>query len=219
MGTNTKAEHAYASLRRAIVVGEVAANTPLDEADLVTRLGTGRTPIREALKRLAMEQFIVWPAHRTPYVREVGAQELSRLYEARLLLEEPTARIAATRIGANQLRDLDLICDRMEEAAEVGKVYEAVELDHQLHLGIARGSDNRFLAEAVDNLNCGSLRLWYLSHQEIGLEKVPQNHRTILDALRSRDPDRAAEATRQHILNSLDRQLRRQSLDYATPAQ
>lgn len=208
----TKSDHAYQALRRGIVVGEIPANSPLDEAELMVRFDTGRTPIREALKRLALEQFVVWPPRRTAYVREIGPYELNRLYESRLVLEEPVSRLAAERITDAGLAELDRICDELEQAAAAGQVYEAVEIDHALHLAIAHGSDNRFLAEAVGNLNCGSLRIWYVAHKVIGLEDVPEHHREIVDALRTRDPQRASAATRRHIFVSHERQLRLQSL-------
>lgn len=212
----TKSDQAYHALRRAIVVGEIPTNTPLDEADLTGRLDTGRTPIREALKRLALEQFVVWPPRRTAYVREIGPFEVNRLYESRLVLEEPVTRLTAERITDAGLTELDRICAELERAAEAGNVYEAVELDHQLHLAIAYGSDNRFLAEAVGNLNCRSLRLWYVAQKELGLENVPQCHADIVEALRTRDPERAAAEARRHVLGSHDRQVRMQALPLGT---
>ena len=214
----TKADQAYRALRRAIVVGDIPANTPLDENDLVDRLGTGRTPVREALKRLAMEQFVLWPPRRTPYVRDMSTHDLQRLYESRLLLEEPAARLAATRITDRQLERVQRFCDRLADAADRGDVYESIEADHALHMAITEGSDNRFLTEAVDRLNCGSLRLWYVAHERLGLERVTADHQDIIDALRTRDPDRAASAVRQHIMISLNRQMKLHfGVDVASP--
>ncbi len=204
----TKADRAYLLLRRAIVVGEIPANATLDEVDLVNQFGTGRTPVREALKRLAQEQFLVWPARRTPYVRELSVQELHRLYESRMLLEKPAARLAAVRATTAQLDDVQRLGDELRRAGEAGDVYASIEADHALHIAVTRGSDNRFLTEAVDRLNCGSLRLWYVAHQRLGLETVADQHQAIIDALRARDADAAGEAVRQHILVSLKRQLK-----------
>ena len=204
----TKADRAYSALRRAIVVGEIPANAALDENELMERLAAGRTPVREALKRLALEQFVMWPPRRTPYVLDLSSQDLHRLYESRFLLEEPAARLAATRISAAQLEHAQQLCDDLTSAASQGDVYASIEADHALHMAITRGSDNRFLTEAVDRLNCGSLRLWYVAHERLGLEDVPADHQEILDALRTRDPERAASAVRRHIQLSLDRQMK-----------
>ncbi len=203
----TKADDAYFVLRRAIVVGTIAANEPLDEVRLADQFGAGRTPVREALKRLAQELFIVWPARRTPYVRDLSTQELHRLYETRLMMEVPAARLAASRATASQLDELERLGDQILNAAENGDVYASIEADHALHIAIARGADNRFLTEAVDRLNCGSLRLWYVAHERLGLERVADQHQEIIDALRRRDADAAEDAVRNHILVSLKRQL------------
>jgi GntR family transcriptional regulator, rspAB operon transcriptional repressor len=204
---NTKTDVAYQALRRAIVTGEIGPNEPLDESALQLRYGLGRTPLREALKRLTREQFASWPAHSTPFVRGVSASELTDLYQTRIILEEPASRIAATSITDAQLDRLDEISTQIEEFIADGRIYEAVESDHALHLAIARGSGNRFLAEAVSNLNCGSLRLWYTTHEQLHDQTQTPRHSHLIAALRSRDPDRVAEETRKHILRSHQRQL------------
>lgn len=208
----TKTEQAYLALRRAIVTGDLEEDVPLDDAMLLARYGFGRTPTREALKRLTDEQFIIYPPHRTPYVRGIKVRELSRLYEARHLLEEPVARLAAQRATPQQLDELERICDRIDDQIEAGDPYEAIEYDHQFHLGIAKSTDNRFLAEAVDRLNCGSLRIWYLAHSKLGMADTNEDHRAILAALTQRDPEEAASRVKRHINTSYARQMELQTL-------
>jgi DNA-binding GntR family transcriptional regulator len=203
----TKTDAAYQALRRAIVTGEIGPNEPLDENALQLRYRLGRTPLREALKRLTREQFASWPTHSTPFVRGVSANELTDLYQTRIILEEPASRIAATSITDAQLDRLDEISAQIEKFIADGRIYEAVESDHALHLAIAQGSGNRFLAEAVSNLNCGSLRLWYTTHEQLHDQTQTPRHSHLIAALRSRDPDRVAEETRKHILRSHQRQL------------
>lgn len=213
----TKTDAAYLVLRRAIVTGEIGANQPLDENALQQRYGLGRTPLREALKRLTREQFATWPAHSTPFVRGVAGVELTNLYQTRIILEEPASRIAAASITDEQLDQLDEISVQIEELIADGEIYQAVESDHALHLAIAQSSGNRFLAEAVSNLNCGSLRLWYSAHERLRDQTQTPRHSHLIDALRSRDPDRAAEETRNHILRSHQRQLTLQAQDSIEP--
>lgn len=171
------------------------------------RFQVGRTPVREALKRLALEQFLVWPPRRTPFVRNMSIQDVNRLYESRMLMEKPAARLAATRITRSQLDQVQRWGDELRAAADEGDVYRSIEADHSLHIAVSRGSDNRFLSEAVDRLNCGSLRLWYVAHERLGLEAVPDQHQSIIEALRNRDPDAAETAVHEHILVSFKRQL------------
>jgi GntR family transcriptional regulator, rspAB operon transcriptional repressor len=209
----TKTDQAYAALRRAIVVGDLPEDLPLEDAVLGERFGFGRTPLREAIKRLSDEQFINYPPHRTPYVRGIRVMELARLYEARHLLEEPVARQAAQRASATQIAELERICDQIEAAIERDDVYESVELDHYFHLSVARATDNRFLSEAVDRLNCGSLRLWYLAHSRLGMEHVNDHHRELHAAIKSRDPDLAVDVMARHINTSYQRQIEQQQLE------
>lgn len=207
LSVTTKADEAYLALRRAIVTGEVPAGEPLDEAELMGLTGAGRTPVRESLKRLAQDQFVLWPARRTPYVRPMSMEDVRNLYESRMLMEVPAAGMAATRATAAQLDKMQRCGEALCEAANRGDVYESIEADHALHIAITEGANNRFLTEAVDRLNCGSLRLWFVAHQRLGLEKVPEDHQDVIDALRSRDAEGAEQAVRDHIQKSFDRQL------------
>jgi DNA-binding GntR family transcriptional regulator len=213
----TKTEQAYHVLRRAIVTGDLVEDLPLDDAMLSTRYGFGRTPIREALKKLADEQFINYPPHRTPYVRGIRVRDLSRLYESRHLLEEPVARLAARRATSAQLDELERICDRIDDEIAADQPYGAIEYDHQFHLEIAKSTDNPFLAEAVNRLNCGSLRIWYLAHSTLGMENTNEDHRAIQAALKEKDPDKSETLVRQHIDKSYARQMALQQLDPVIP--
>jgi DNA-binding GntR family transcriptional regulator len=215
----TKSDHAYQVLRRAIVAGAIEADTPLDEDALMARYGLGRTPMREALKRLSLEDFVTWLPHSTPFVRSFGPEDLHRLFEARLVLDEPVARLAAQRLGAEALDDLDRLSTTIETSISSGAIYEAVELDHRLHMAVARGSGNRFLVHAIDRLNCGSLRLWYLAHERLSKEETEERHRPLVDALRAHDPERAGLEARRHVLRFHERQLEllRSAIDFVGP--
>jgi DNA-binding GntR family transcriptional regulator len=213
----TKTDVAYQVLRQAIVTGDIGPNEPLDENALLQRYQLGRTPLREALKRLTREQFATWPPHSTPFVRGVSTDELAKLFQTRIILEEPASRIAASVISDAQLDRLDGISARIEDLIGAGEIYQAVEADHALHLAIAQASGNRFLAEAVSNLNCGSLRLWYTAHQRLRDQTGVPRHQHLIEALRSRDPERAAAETREHILRSHRRQLALQEQQTITP--
>lgn len=211
----TKGDLAYQRLRRAIVTFEIASDAPLEENELMARYDLGRTPLREALKRLVLEQFIIWPPHRTPYVRAISVHDLQPLYETRFLLEVPVAGLAAERITDEELAGLDAILEALREETAANRVYEAVELDHELHSAIARATHNRYLAEAINALNCGSLRLWYLAHRQLGMTQVERLHAELVDALRRHDRELAEGVARQHIVKSQERQLALNALAFS----
>jgi DNA-binding GntR family transcriptional regulator len=203
--TPTKADAAYLALRRAIVTLEIEGGEPLDEAALSARFSIGRTPLREALKRLTLEQLVVAPPHRTPYVRAFSLTDLQPLFETRMLLEVPVAGIAAERVTDADLAALETNLAEMEQAAARGDVYGTIEIDYVFHSLVARATQNRFLAEAINQLNRGSLRLWYLAHLKLGLQFVGSHHAEIIAALRSRRREDGKEVMRQHVLRSQSR--------------
>ena len=204
----TKAAAVYRKLRRAIVTLEIDSGEPLDESSLITQLGVSRTPLREAIKQLALEQLIIAHPHRAPYVAPFSLTDLQPLYETRLLLELPVARLAAERITAAELSTLTDILDSMRSEIDAGHVYEVIELDYRFHSMLANATHNRYLADAINQLNRNSLRLWYLAHSRIGLEGVASAHDDILRVLTTRDPAAAEEVMKQHVALSRDRVIR-----------
>ncbi len=205
--SSTKTERTYWLLRHAIVSGELPEDTALDDVELMSRFDVGRTPLREAIKRLALEEFVIWPPHRTPYVRTTSAYDLAQLYEARHIFEIPAAQLAAERATDADLNQLEKHCDLLDQAIAARDMYQVAEHDYDFHIGVAKASKNRFLVEAVSHLNCGSLRLWYQNYVRLGTDRISEDHRRALQALRDRDVEQAAAAGRDHIQFSHERQL------------
>lgn len=198
----TKSDAAYERLREAVITFEIESGEPLDEASLMERFDVGRTPLREALKRLAVEGLLIAPTHSTPYVRPVSIEDLQSLYETRLLLEVRVCAKAAERITDAELKHLEDLVAGIQRAIDNNDVYGDVELDFSFHTAVANATKNRFLAEAINQLNRSSLRLWYLAHLRLGLSGQVEMHAPVVEALRRRDPREAADAMRRHILNS-----------------
>lgn len=203
----TKTDRAYWALREAIVTGEIDEGSPLDDNELKAKLEVGRTPIREAIKRLTLEEFVVWPRHRTPYVRTTGASDLAQLYEARQIFEVPAARMAAERATEAEIIELDRHCDLFDAAVTGKKMYEVAEHDYNFHLALAKASRNRFLVDAVGHLNCGSLRLWYHGFIKLGIGRINDDHRLIAERIGKGDAEGVSQAVRDHIEFSHERQL------------
>jgi DNA-binding GntR family transcriptional regulator len=208
IATTTKADVAYRALRRAIVTLEIEGGEPLDENDLGERFGVGRTPLREALKRLALEQLVVAPPHRTPYVRSFDLTDLQPLFETRMLLEVTVAGVAAERATDADLAALQSNLAEMAQATSRADVYDTIEVDYAFHSLVARATKNRFLAEAINQLNRGSLRLWYLAHLKLGLHDVVSHHTEIIEALRGGQRDAVEEVMRRHVMRSQSRVIK-----------
>ena len=109
----TLSEQAYTDLRDRIVRLEFAPGDVLREDALRERLGLGRTPIREALQRLAREHFITVIPRRGMFVSGIDVSELSLLFETRSVLEPYAARLAAARGGAEHWAAMHAALDRV----------------------------------------------------------------------------------------------------------
>ena len=174
----TKTDVAYQVLRRAIVTGDIGPNEPLDENALLQRYQFGRTPLREALKRLhpraVRDLAAAFDSLLCAGFPPTSWQNFSRPGSFRGT-GQPDSR---ERHYRRATRPAGGISARIEELIAAGEIYQAVEADHALHLAIAQASGNRFLAEAVSNLNCGSLRLWYTAHERAAQPDRGPRHST-----------------------------------------
>jgi DNA-binding GntR family transcriptional regulator len=202
----TKSQYAYAALRRAIVTHALPPAVPLDELTLLDIFPFGRTPLREALKQLSYEGLLYWPAHQAPVIRDINAHEMRYLFETRQLLEPEVAFLAAQRATPYDVAQLQAICNRLVAASRTGSVYESVELDYALHAALGRATQNRLLAEASDNLNLQSLRLWYRAQQGLGISTIHKSHTELVDAVRRGDATAARTLAIEHIESSRSRQ-------------
>ena len=198
-------EQAYGQLRRMIVRLDFAPGDVLREDALQDTLGMSRTPIREALQRLAREHFVTVIPRRGMFVSGIDVSELGLLFETRSVLEPYAARLAAARGTSEHW-------DAMEAAlAGVGAAsgnQDLMEIDRQGHEIMWEAAGNRFLVDTLDMLYAQSDRLWHLYLAEVAdMTHAVDEHGEIMDALRSADGDRAGELKEEHI-RSFDAQIR-----------
>ncbi len=205
-GEESKGELAYQQLRRMIVQLDLSPGDVLREDELREELGLGRTPIREALKRLEREHFVTVIPRRGMYVSGIDVSELSMLFETRTVLEPYAARLAAVR-GTNA--DWDTMADALARTSETGVgAMEHLAIDRTCHEIMWRAAGNRFLVDTLDMLYAQSDRLWHLYLSDVAdMEEAVAEHRAILDALRAGDADRAAGLVEAHV-KSFDAQVR-----------
>ncbi|MEP4649824.1 MAG: GntR family transcriptional regulator, partial [Ilumatobacter sp.] len=154
------AERAYDEIRRMIIRLDLAPGDVVREAELQAVLDMSRTPIREALQRLARDHFVSVIPRRGMFVAAIQIDELAMLYETRAIMEPYAARLA-TRRGTQ--RDWDEMADVLAETARPGTLPgELLELDRRCHEIIWRASGNRFLTDTLDALYAQSDRLWHM---------------------------------------------------------
>lgn len=197
---------AYREIRRLIVRLELAPGDVVDEAQLQARLGIGRTPIREALQRLARDQFVVVLPRRGMYVAHIDVEELPLLYETRAVLEPFAARLACHRGAPSDWSD---VIDDVERGLRSNRSpEELLEVDRRCHRVVWELARNRFLTDTLDMLYAQSDRVWHMYLADVAdTRQAVDEHLEILRALQARDAERAARLMEQHV-RSFDAQVR-----------
>jgi DNA-binding GntR family transcriptional regulator len=194
------ADKAYQAIRELIVSLELAPGAVIDEPELMERLGIGRTPVREGLRRLAHERLVEVYPRRGMFVTGVDVRELARLSEVRVVLEPEAARLAAERAT-----DVDraAIVELLDELASGGRDdRELMDLDERIHGAVYRAAHNDLLEATLGQYYVLALRIWSMAlDRQEELEEAVDAHRTLLEAIRDGDGERAAETMRAHVQN------------------
>ena len=199
------AEEAFGKLVQAITSGEFSPGERLSEAELARQLGISRGPLREALGRLEGRLVV-----RTPRIGvrviDFDRDALEQLFLVREALEGMSARLAAERMTTAQLDELGDLLDRHASQPELaaGKVYIQGSGDEDFHFAVVRGGNNPRLEHLLLDEVYYQLRIQRLksSTRPGRAQAALAEHREILEALQSRNPDRAEEAMRRHIRNA-----------------
>jgi len=193
------AAEAARQLRELIVRLELPPGSVLREAELCQRLQVGRTPLREAIQRLAHEDLVRVYPRRVTVVAPLDPADLKQVAEARQVLEPAVAMLAARQVSGEELAQLDEILAGMRRARAAGDWEGYLRCDYELHLAVARASGNRLLAQAVEQTLALGLRFWYVSFRWVGLPGLPDHHDLLVNAIRTRDPELARQRMLEHV--------------------
>jgi DNA-binding GntR family transcriptional regulator len=177
---------------------ELAPGEVVREDLLQDQLGIGRTPIREALQRLARDQLVVVVPRRGMFVASIDVAELGVLYETRALMEPYAARLAAAR---GTPAHWDAMAAALARARRRGVgTEELLDVDRICHEQMWAASANRFLIDTLDMLYAQSHRLWHMYlAADTDMHGAVDEHEQILAALRAADGERAAELVEAHV--------------------
>ncbi|BDZ53876.1 GntR family transcriptional regulator [Agromyces marinus] len=202
-------ERAYGTLRGEILDGALGPGTVLLEVDQSVRLGVSRTPVREALRRLAADG-LVEPTARGTIVTAVSHADIVALYELREALEARAAALAARRRAEAPflaIRERLQHAPRLLAEGEEGLArYFAIVDD--LDLAIEEAAANPFLGGALRSVQLHSARIRRLSrHNPARLRGAASEHELIVDAILAGDAELASHATHVHLHRSLTHAL------------
>ncbi|MBQ6622347.1 MAG: GntR family transcriptional regulator [Mogibacterium sp.] len=198
-------ELVYLELKHKILTGEIVPQTRLMEIDLAEKMNVSRTPIREAIRELAADGLVTIEPRRGAYVSRISIKDLLDVFEVREDLEGLAASLAAQRITEEEKSALRKLTRLYELAIESNNKAEIVEYDEKFHKFVVKCSGNETLIQMVNQIQELSLRFRYLYYDDFSVyEKMPAEHKRIMEAVCDGDAERAREEADKHVKSLKD---------------
>jgi len=189
-------DRAYAELEEMIVTLKLAPGAAVSETELANHLGIGRTPIREALQRLARERLVTILPRRGIIVSEINVGRQLRLHEVRRELERLIARTAARRATTEQRARFRELAQVFERSARVNDDITFMRTDREFNLLCTSAAHNEFAVGAMSLMHGLSRRFWYIHYKEAAdMPLTAKLHADIARAIADKDEERAASAS------------------------
>jgi len=207
-GPQLLADRAYAKLRDRIVTLQIPPGAPIHEDALREEFGMGRTPVREAVKRLAHENLVAVFPRRGTFASEINITDLADISDVRVQLEGHAAYRAAQRITPARRAELEEILAEIRRSAGSRDPGDLMRLDARIHRFVYDCAGNPFLAETLGGYLNLSMRIWHLA-----LDRLPHlfdrvsEHASLLAAIRDGDAERARTIAADHVA-TFEREIR-----------
>ncbi len=208
-------EFVYRSLKEQIISGALAPDVRLIELAIAAEFSVSRTPVREALKRLAVENLVLADPARGMVVHAPDAREIEDVFIVREALDALAARLAAYRITPSELGRLRVVVDSMEEAIAGGRREQVVVANTHFHDVIYAAAGNEMLERLGRDLREFVRRfttLPFASPERVN--HVLAEHRAIVAALEAHDPEAAEAASRSHLAAAREYVVRMQLQEF-----
>ena len=196
----TNADRAYEIVRERLVMLDIRPGEPINDDRLAEELGFGRTPVREALKRLERERLVIAYPRRGTFATAVDMTDLADISEIRKQLE-PTAAARAARTASQDARArLSALADEIAEIDDSEDPRDVLRKDVRVHREIYRASGNPHLEDILVSLDAHATRIWCLF-----LDRLPdvashvREHAALLQAIVDGDEDTASALTLEHV--------------------
>ena len=188
------ADRAYVAIRDLIVSLELPPGSLIDERRLVANLGIGRTPVREALRRLAQEQLVEVFPRRGMFVTGVDVRDLARISEVRAVLEPEAARLAAARATDEEREELADLGDQIKRGADL------MALDERIHRAVHAAAHNDLLEKTLGEYYVLALRIWMIAlDQAQDLQDAVEAHRDLIHEVVVGNAEGAGAIMRAHV--------------------
>jgi DNA-binding GntR family transcriptional regulator len=199
-------DQVYGVIRERILTGELPRGARVHQEDVAADLGVSRTPVREALRRLAAEGLIEMRTNRGARVTDLEPDDMRQPYDARLVVEPGAARLAAQReLPKPRARMRRAVAAQRRAIPDLERGFAA---NREFHIALVEASGNAFLLQFVEHLWVARIGAAIYEHQAETPERMrldADEHEQILEAIEAGDPRRAESLTRRHIADAIKR--------------
>ena len=190
-------------LRRLIISGALEPGQPLNELDVAEQLGVSRSPVREALQRLVAERLLVAARNKSVTVKRFTSEDINEIYDARIAIETHAAQTVIAA-GAQRISEVGELLENslvhLRAALDTDDRVEVAEADLAFHQQLVRCGGNSRLTDAYLLLSAETVTC--MTRLEFALpsgDELIQDHRDLVDALRTQDPQRVSLVIAQHL--------------------
>jgi DNA-binding GntR family transcriptional regulator len=197
-------DRAYTLVKAMLVSYEIKPGERVNEGELARILGLSRTPLREALNRLIAENLLRFTPGKGFYCRPLDVHETFQLYELRKAIETTSVRLAVLRATDAEIVELDNFLERTSPEVVGYTTAQRVDFDETFHMSVIAMAKNREMARVLANINdrIRFIRLIDMNRTEI--HTTQNEHRRILEAIRTRNEFACIELLEKHIDRRLD---------------
>lgn len=201
-------EIVFETLREAIISGMLKPGERLMEIQLAEELGVSRTPVREAIRKLELEGFLVMIPRKGAYVAGISMKDIADVFEIRAAMEGLAAGLAAERITEEELEQLERHLVKIAECIDANDINGLVDADTDFHDTLYKACRNERLVQIVSNLREQIQRFRTTSLSSPGRMKYAlEEHKTIVEAVSERNIELARALATEHIENAENKML------------
>lgn len=195
----------FHKIREDILSGKYKQNEELKETAIGTELGVSRTPVREALRQLELEGLVNIIPNKGAYVIGITPKDIKDIYVMRSVMEGLCAKWATEFITADQIAELDEINDLSEYHFNKERYDQVLELDNRFHEVLYLASSSRMLFHTLSDYHhyLERVRKRTLSSKDRVIHTI-EEHRAIVEAIRTKNADKAEYLANQHIMNTIE---------------
>ncbi|GAV22801.1 GntR family transcriptional regulator [Carboxydothermus pertinax] len=196
-------ELVFETLREAIINGVLKPGERLMEVQLAEELGVSRTPVREAIRKLELEGFVVMIPRKGAYVAGISLKDVADVFEVRAALESLAAGLAAERITDEEIEELERVLVQQQNLADSDRLEDIIKVDTDFHDVLYRASRNERLIQIVSHLREQIQRFRTASLSQPGRMRIAlEEHKEIVEAIAERNVEKAQALAREHIENA-----------------